>query len=279
MENGTSVLAVQSAAGPQGQADGGVLAGVNAERMAIRVERLDAFYGKKQVLKQVGFSAGAHGVTALIGPSGCGKTTLLRTLNRMNDGVGGFHTAGSIRIFGEDLARIRDVESFRRRVGMLFQRPNPFPMSIFDNVTLALRLSGMGRSEREGVAESALQEVGLWEEVKDRLRHSPGTLSGGQQQRLCLARALAVRPEILLLDEPASALDPKSTRVLEDLFVRLGERMAIVLVTHNLAQARRAAAFTGFMQDGELLEFRPTEELFSNPSDPRTRIYVEEQIG
>lgn len=279
MENATSVLAGQPTTEPDGQSDGGVLAKSEAGRTAIRVEGLDAFYGKKQVLKQVGFTAGDHGVTAFIGPSGCGKTTLLRTLNRMNDGVGGFRTAGSIRIFGEDLARIRDVESFRRRVGMLFQRPNPFPMSILDNVTLALRLSGLGRSERDGVAESVLREVGLWEEVKDRLRHSPGTLSGGQQQRLCLARALAVRPEILLLDEPASALDPKSTRVLEDLFVRLGERMAIVLVTHNLAQARRVAAFTGFMQDGELVEFRPTEELFSRPLDSRTRIYVEEQIG
>ncbi len=249
------------------------------DKAAIAVQKLNAFYGKKQVLNDVSLPITQGQITALIGPSGCGKTTFLRTLNRMSDTVPGFRWSGNIKVLGQDLRAVKDVESFRRSVGMLFQRPNPFPMSIGDNVMLALKLFGVNKARRLEIAEEKLTEVGLWADVKDRLNQSPSALSGGQQQRLCLARALAVEPRILLLDEPASALDPKSTRLLEDLFLRLAERMTLVIVTHNLAQARRIADRTAFMEAGSLVEVNDTELLFSNPQDARTKIYVEEQIG
>ena len=259
-------------------ADVAVSANEQAEA-AIQVDGLSAFYGSKQVLNALSLTFAQREITALIGPSGCGKTTFLRTLNRMSHTVAGFRHTGSVNVLGQDLASIKDVESFRRSVGMLFQRANPFPMSILDNITLSLKLFGVGRKIRDEIAKEKLAEVGLWEELKDRLQNSPSSLSGGQQQRLCLARALAVEPRILLLDEPASALDPKSTRLLEDLFMRLSERMTLVLVTHNLAQAKRIAHKTAFIQSGELIEYAPTKELFQKPQDERTQIYVEEQIG
>ncbi len=246
---------------------------------AITVSNLDAFFGKKQVLKNLSISMQENEITALIGPSGCGKTTFLRTLNRMSDMVPSFRRTGTIEVFGQDIGRIRDVEGYRRGVGMLFQRPNPFPMSILDNVTLALKMFGIKKKERMEIAQEKLNEVGLWEDLKDRLDHSPAALSGGQQQRLCLARALAVEPKVLLLDEPASALDPKSTRLLEDLFMRISSRMTLVIVTHNLAQAKRIATRTAFMEAGELVEYGFTDDVFHNPQDSRTQIYVEEQSG
>lgn len=251
-------------------------ASLGAAPVAITVDGLSAFYGSKQVLRDVSLEIPAHRITALIGPSGCGKTTLLRTLNLMSQTVTGFRHTGTVRVNGQDIAAVRDVEAYRRSIGMLFQRPNPFPMSIVDNVTLALRLYGIGKRLRSDVAEEKLREVGLWDEVKDRLNHSPSSLSGGQQQRLCLARALAVEPDVLLLDEPASALDPKSTRVLEELFTRLSSRVTLVLVTHNLAQARRVADRTAFMEAGSVVECAETELLFTAPQDARTRTYVEE---
>ncbi len=246
---------------------------------AITVSSLDAFFGKKQVLKNLSISMQENEITALIGPSGCGKTTFLRTLNRMSDMVPSFRRTGTIEVFGQDIGKIRDVEGYRRGVGMLFQRPNPFPMSILDNVTLALKMFGIKKKERMEIAQEKLNEVGLWEDLKDRLDHSPAALSGGQQQRLCLARALAVEPKVLLLDEPASALDPKSTRLLEDLFMRISSRMTLVIVTHNLAQAKRIATRTAFMEAGELVEYGFTDDVFHNPQDSRTQIYVEEQSG
>ena len=250
-----------------------------AKTTVIHVEGLSAYFGHKQVLKDLHIDIKEREITALIGPSGCGKTTFLRTINRMSHTVPGFHHDGVVNVMGRDVAEVKDVESFRRTVGMLFQRPNPFPMSILDNLTLALRLFGVSKKDRIEIAKAKLDEVGLYEDLKDRLNHSPFALSGGQQQRLCLARALAVEPKVLLLDEPASALDPKSTRMLEDLFVRLAERMTIVIVTHNLAQAKRIAKRTAFMEAGEIVEFELTDKLFYSPSDPRTRVYVEEQIG
>lgn len=254
-------------------------AAATAAELVVESRELSAFYGHKQVLKNIALQIDNKRITALIGPSGCGKTTLLRTLNLMSHTVAGFRHTGFVSVLGQDLAQIRDVEGYRRKVGMLFQRPNPFPMSILENVTLAPKLFGVRRTERMAVAEEKLREVGLWEDVKDRLRQSPSALSGGQQQRLCLARALAVEPELLLLDEPASALDPKSTRVLEELFTRLAKRMTLVLVTHNLAQARRIADKTAFMLGGEIIEYGSTEELFHRSKDPRTQIYVEDQMG
>lgn len=261
------------------------VAGAAGQLQAIRAEspdaaivttELNAFFRTKQVLRSVDLEIAKGQITALIGPSGCGKTTFLRTLNKMSHTVPGFRQTGSVRVLGQDIRTVADVETFRRSVGMLFQRPNPFPMSILDNVTLALRLAGVKKVQRREIAEERLTQVGLWQDVKDRLDKSPFQLSGGQQQRLCLARALAVEPSILLLDEPASALDPKSTRLLEDLFVGLSGRMTLVLVTHNLSQAKRIAARTAFMEAGEVVEYAATEALFSDPQDPRTAIYVQE---
>lgn len=251
----------------------------DAHEPIIHVDRLTAFYGSKRVLNEVTLKIPSNQITALIGPSGCGKTTLLRTLNRMSYATPGFRHEGTVQILGQDVRSLKDVETFRKSVGMLFQRPNPFPMSILDNVTLALRLFGIPKKRRNEIAEEMLDEVGLLHEIKDRLHQSPSSLSGGQQQRLCLARALAVEPKILLLDEPASALDPKSTRLLESLFVRLAERMTLVLVTHNLAQAKRVAHHTAFMEAGELIEWGDTTELFTAPKDERTKVYVEEHVS
>ena len=263
--------------GPVASAAGGWPAiGTQNPEAAIVTTGLNAFFRAKQVLHAVDLDIAKGQITALIGPSGCGKTTFLRTLNKMSHTVPGFRQTGTVRVLGQDIGTIADVETFRRSVGMLFQRPNPFPMSILDNVTLALRLAGMKKSRRGEVAEERLTQVGLWPDVKDRLDKSPFQLSGGQQQRLCLARALAVEPSILLLDEPASALDPKSTRLLEDLFVGLSDRMTLVLVTHNLRQAKRIAARTAFMDAGEIVEYAATEALFQDPQDERTATYVQE---
>ena len=267
----------ESGASADPAASAAILADVR--KPAVEVEDLSAHFGSRQVLCGLSLTVPERRITAIIGPSGCGKTTFLRTLNRMSHTVNGFRHSGRVRVLGQDIDRVRDVERHRRLVGMLFQRPNPFPMSILDNITLALKLYGVGRQEREAVAREKLAEVGLWEDVRERLHASPATLSGGQQQRLCLARALAVEPQVLLLDEPASALDPKSTRILEELFVRLAGRMTLLLVTHNLAQARRVAHMTAFMEAGALVEYAPTHELFAAPRDARTQFYVQEQIG
>ena len=223
----------------------------------------------------------AQQITALIGPSGCGKSTFLRTLNRMNDVIEGARATGRVTLDGEDiLAPETDVVALRRRVGMVFQRPNPFPMSLFDNVAYGPRIHGLARgSELVDLVERSLQRAALWEEVKDKLRDSAFALSGGQQQRLCIARVLAVEPEVVLMDEPASALDPISTLRIEELMQELKENYTIVIVTHNMQQAARVSEETGFFLNGELIEFGPSPRMFTDPEDKRTEDYITGRFG
>ncbi len=245
------------------------------------VENLDFYYGQHHALKKISAQIHEREVTALIGPSGCGKSTFLRTLNRMNELLGGTRTQGAIRMDGVEIYDRRvDVVELRKRVGMVFQKPNPFPMSIFDNIASGPRIHGMRRrAELEAVVEQSLRASALWDEVKDVLKKSALELSGGQQQRLCIARALAIQPEVLLMDEPCSALDPISTFRIEELMDELKERYTIVLVTHNMYQASRVSQTTGFFLMGELIELGPTEEIFERPRDNRTDDYIRGRFG
>ncbi len=247
----------------------------------LSVQELSAWHGEKQVLVRVSLDLPEHEISAVIGPSGCGKSTLIRCLNRMHELVPGATHRGSIQLDGEDIyASGVDPVLIRRRVGMVFQKPNPFPtMSIRDNVLAGLRLTGMRPGDLDAVVESALQQAALWSEVKDRLREPGTSLSGGQQQRLCIARALAVEPEVLLLDEPCSALDPIATTRIEDLLGTLRERYTIVIVTHNMQQAARVSQQTAFLLQGELVEFTETDALFTKPKDKRTEDYVTGKFG
>ena len=249
---------------------------------ALAVRNLSVFFGKQAAVKNVSLDVAARAVTAIIGPSGCGKSTFLRALNRMHELNPEARMEGEIKLFGDDIYS-RHVEPVvvRRRVGMVFQKSNPFPtMSIVDNVTVGLRLNGVGnRKVLAERTEQSLRMAALWEEVKDRL-HAPAiSLSGGQQQRLCIARALAVEPEVLLMDEPASALDPLATSKIEDLIVQLKKEYTIVIVTHNMQQAARASDFTAFFYLGELVEFGPTTKIFTSPSQKRTEDYVTGRFG
>jgi len=253
----------------------------------MRVERLSAWYGRRQALRDINLDIAPGQITAVIGPSGCGKSTLVRCLNRLHEVVPGARVEGGVLLNGEDIyAPGVDPVVIRRRVGMVFQRPNPFPtMSVFDNVAVGPRLNGLARgAELEELVVRSLKLAALWDEVKDKL-HLPGTaLSGGQQQRLCIARALAVNPEVLLLDEPTAALDPISTLKIEDLLRQLKAEYTIVIVTHNMQQAARVSDFTAFMlagedQVGELIEYGPTRQLFTNPRDPRTEAYITGRFG
>jgi phosphate transport system ATP-binding protein len=247
---------------------------------AIEVEHLNAFYGSTLALKDVSLQIPARSVTAVIGPSGCGKSTFLRCLNRMNDTVPGFRAEGLVRIGTDDLYRNGvDIVNLRRRVGMVFQKPNPFPKSIRDNVLFGPRVHRPTREAADEILRSTLQRAALWDEVKDRLDESAFGLSGGQQQRLCIARALAVEPEILLMDEPASALDPIATAKIEDLILELREQLTVVIVTHNMQQAARVADRTAFFYLGELVEHGDTKAIFENPKDPRTHDYVTGRFG
>jgi phosphate transport system ATP-binding protein len=250
--------------------------------MALTVRNLSVFFGTNKVLKEVSLDIAAKAVTAIIGPSGCGKSTFLRAVNRMHELNPEARMEGEIRLFGDDIYS-RKVEPVvvRRRVGMVFQKSNPFPtMSIVENVTVGLRLNGVrNRKLLAERTEQSLRMAALWDEVKDRL-HAPAlSLSGGQQQRLCIARALAVEPEVLLMDEPASALDPLATSKIEDLIVQLKKDYTIVIVTHNMQQAARASDFTAFFYLGELVEFGPTTKIFTNPSQKRTEDYVTGRFG
>ncbi len=248
---------------------------------AIEIQGFDFWYGRNHVLHDITVSVPACAITAFIGPSGCGKSTLLRSINRMNDLVPDARHTGDIEVFGRSVyAPGTDLVELRRRAGMVFQRPNPFPKSIFDNVAYGPRINGLcGPRELPGRVEKALRQAALWDEVKDRL-HEPGTsLSGGQQQRLCIARALANDPEILLLDEPCSALDPIATQRIEELLVQLKQQYTIVIVTHNLQQAARIADYTAFLYWGTLVEFAPSRDLFARPRDPRTEAYVTGRFG
>jgi phosphate transport system ATP-binding protein len=240
--------------------------------LRMSISNLNFYYGAKQVLFQINLGIATNRVTALIGPSGCGKSTLLRVLNRMYETLRNTRVEGEVALDGASIFA-QDVTQLRRRVGMVFQRPNPFPKSIYENVAYGLRINGTRGSLAEAV-EQSLRRAALWDEVKDQLHKSAFDLSGGQQQRLCIARALAVNPEVLLLDEPCSALDPQSTRVIEELIVKLRDEVAVVIVTHNLQQAYRVADYVAFMYLGELVEYAGATAIFGSPREQRTREYV-----
>ena len=255
-----------------------VLAGRGERSLSIR--GLNVYYGTTQALKSVDMDVPEQAITALIGPSGCGKSTLLRCLNRMNDTIVGARIEGEVLLGDLNIyAPQIDVTAIRRLIGMVFQRPNPFPMSIYDNVAYGPRLVGTPRVEIEGIVRMSLERAALWEEVKDRLKTSALSLSGGQQQRLCIARTLAVGPQVLLLDEPCSALDPISTRRIEDLLVELSKEITTVIVTHNMQQAVRIADHVGFFLMGELIEYGPARTLFDRPARRETEDYITGRFG
>jgi phosphate transport system ATP-binding protein len=247
----------------------------------VRVKDLRLFYGSSEALHGIVMNFPRHQVTALIGPSGCGKSTLLRCLNRMNDLIDGVRTTGEILMDGQDITDpTLDVIELRRRVGMVFQRPTPFPKSIYENVAYGLRIAGVrDRVALDETVESSLQRAALWDEVKDRLHESALGLSGGQHQRLCIARAIAVSPEIILMDEPCSALDPRSTARIEDLIGELRGQYTIITVTHNMQQAARVSDFTGFLYEGSLIEFGLTTQLFTKPQKKETEDYITGRFG
>lgn len=246
----------------------------------IKIENLDLYYGDFKALKEVNLLIPEKKITAFIGPSGCGKSTLLKSLNRMNDLVEGVRIEGNILLDGEDIYGDMDVNLLRKRVGMVFQKPNPFPMSIYDNIAFGPRTHGIkSKSQLDEIVERSLKAAAIWDEVKDRLKKSALGLSGGQQQRLCIARALAVEPEVLLMDEPTSALDPISTSKIEDLVQELKSKYTIVMVTHNMQQATRVSDRTVFFLLGEVVEDNDTETLFSMPRDKRTEDYITGRFG
>jgi phosphate transport system ATP-binding protein len=247
----------------------------------VRVENFSASFGENLILKNINLSIPQDNVTSIMGPSGCGKTTLIRCMNRMHELIPDAKVAGKIFLYDEDVYGL-EAMLVRRKIGMVFQRPNPFPtMSIYDNVIAGYKLNGikMSKSEQDGIVEDALKKSALWDEVKESLHRKGTFLSGGQQQRLCIARTLAMKPEVLLLDEPTSALDPKSTLRIEELIVELKKSVTIILVTHNIAQAARVSDFTAFLFIGELVEFGPSKKLFTVPEDKRTEEYLTGKFG
>ena len=245
-----------------------------------KIENLELFYGDFKALKNINLNIQEKEITAFIGPSGCGKSTLLKTLNRMNDLVEGCRINGKVELDGQDIYGKIDVNDLRKRVGMVFQKPNPFPMSVYDNIAYGPRTHGIhSKSKLNEIVEKSLRDVAIWDEVKDRLNKSALGLSGGQQQRLCIARALAVEPEVILMDEPTSALDPISTSKIADLAVELKEKYTIIIVTHNMQQAARISDKTAFFLLGDMVEFDKTETLFSMPKDKRTEDYITGRFG
>ncbi len=246
----------------------------------IRAEALNLWYDTNHALKEINLAIPEKQITALIGPSGCGKSTFLKTLNRMNDLIEGCRIEGLVALDGIDIYKDIDVNILRRRVGMVFQKPNPFPMSIYDNIAYGPRIHGIkSKVKLDEIVERSLRQAAIWEECKDRLKKSALSMSGGQQQRLCIARALAVEPEVLLMDEPTSALDPISTSKIEDLAIELKENYTIIMVTHNMQQAVRIADKTAFFLLGEVVEFDDTQRMFSTPSDKRTEDYITGRFG
>lgn len=246
----------------------------------IKTENLNLRYGENQALKNINIEIPEKQITALIGPSGCGKSTFLKTLNRMNDLVDDCKIDGSIYINGTNIYKNTDVNILRKNVGMVFQKPNPFPMSIYDNIAYGPRIHGIKSKFRlDEIVERSLKQAAIWDECKNRLKKSALSMSGGQQQRLCIARALAVEPQILLMDEPTSALDPISTSKIEDLALELKKNYTIIIVTHNMQQAMRIADKTAFFLLGEMVEFDKTEKMFSNPEDKRTKDYISGRFG
>lgn len=245
-----------------------------------KVENLDLYYGQFKALKNINLAIPDHEITAFIGPSGCGKSTLLKSLNRMNDLVEGCRITGKITLDNEDIYDNMDVNKLRKRVGMVFQKPNPFPMSIYDNIAYGPRTHGIrSKAKLDEIVEKSLRNAAIWDEVKDRLKKSALGMSGGQQQRLCIARALAVEPKVLLMDEPTSALDPISTSKIEDLAIELKKEYTIIIVTHNMQQAVRISDKTAFFLLGEVIEYDNTEKLFSMPSQKKTEDYITGRFG
>jgi phosphate transport system ATP-binding protein len=262
---------------PQTAPPGKVVAAAPATKICVK--SLNFFYGSFQALHDINIQIPDKGITALIGPSGCGKSTFLRTLNRINEMIRGARAEGHVTLDGEEVTDV-DVSNLRRRVGMVFQRPNPFPKSIFDNVAYGIRVNGLkGKGSIQDKVEHSLKRAALWEEVKDKLYQSAYSLSGGQQQRLCIARALAVDPEVLLLDEPCSALDPIATAKIEDLMFSLKDQCTQVIVTHNMQQAARVAEYTGFFLMGKLIEFDRTAVIFKRPAKKETEDYITGRFG
>lgn len=247
----------------------------------IEAKNLDFYYGNKKALDGISMVAPENKVTALIGPSGCGKSTFIRTLNRMNEVIPGTRIAGQVIIDGVDIYSQRvDVVELRRKIGMVFQKPNPFPKSIFDNIAYGLRINGIkDRKKIEDIVEKSLHEAALWDEVKDRLRENAFSLSGGQQQRLCIARSLAVEPEVILYDEPCSAIDPIATAKIEDLIQKQRDKYTVVIVTHNMQQAARVSDYTAFLMLGELIEYGETPQIFTNPKNKLTEDYITGRFG
>ena len=253
---------------------------MEAATTKIKIENLDLHYGDFNALKNINLEIKANEITAFIGPSGCGKSTLLKSLNRMNDLVEGCKITGQVTLDGEDIYGEMDINQLRKRVGMVFQKPNPFPMSIYDNIAFGPRTHGIKKKARlDEIVEKSLRDAAIWDEVKDRLNKSALGMSGGQQQRLCIARALAVEPEVILMDEPTSALDPISTSKIEDLVAELKAKYTIVMVTHNMQQATRVSDKTVFFLLGEIIEAGETEKLFSMPRDKRTEDYITGRFG
>lgn len=252
----------------------------NEQLKKIKVSDLNLYYGDNQALKNINIDLEANKVTAFIGPSGCGKSTFLRTLNRMNDLIDGVKIDGKILVDGEDIYKSKDVIALRTKVGMVFQKPNPFPMSIYDNIAYGPRLHGIkDKKTLDEIVEKSLKGAALYDEVKDRLKKSALGLSGGQQQRLCIARTIAVSPEIILMDEPTSALDPISTNKMEELMEELKKQYTVIIVTHNMQQAGRIADKTAFFLNGEIIEYADTEEIFYRPRDKRTEDYITGRFG
>lgn len=246
----------------------------------ISVKNLDLFYGDNQALKNINIDIEEKKVTALIGPSGCGKSTFLRTLNRMNDLIDNVTIKGKIDVDGEDIYKTEDVIKLRTNVGMVFQKPNPFPMSIYDNVAYGPRTHGIkDKKQLDKIVEESLKGAAIWNEVKDRLKSSALGLSGGQQQRICIARAIAMKPDVILMDEPTSALDPISTAKVEELIESLKDNYTIVIVTHNMQQAARVSDDTAFFLNGEMVEFNKTKKMFTSPRDKRTEDYITGRFG
>ncbi len=253
---------------------------INSNNIKLSINDLDLFYGNNQALKKINMNIKENKVTALIGPSGCGKSTFLRTLNRMNDLIDSVKIEGKIEVDGEDIYKSEDVIKLRTKVGMVFQKPNPFPMSIYDNVAYGPRTHGIkDKKQLDKIVEESLKGAAIWDEVKDRLKSSALGLSGGQQQRICIARAIAMKPEVILMDEPTSALDPISTLKVEELIEELKDNYTIVIVTHNMQQAARVSDDTAFFLNGEVVEFNDTKTMFTSPKDKRTEDYITGRFG
>lgn len=252
-----------------------------ADEVKMSVKNLDLYYGQKQALKNINMDIHSNAITALIGPSGCGKSTFLKTLNRMNDLIDNVKITGQVTLDGEDIFdRNMDVTMLRKRVGMVFQQPNPFPMSVYDNIAYGPRVHGIkNKAKLDEIVEESLRGAAIWDEVKDNLKKSALRLSGGQQQRICIARALATKPEVILMDEPTSALDPISTTKIEDLMEELKRQYTVVVVTHNMQQAVRVSDYTAFFLVGDMVEYGETKELFTYPKDKRTEDYITGRFG